>query len=132
MLSDRELLNTIYKKLWENQDLSKLLGSPKNAAERNLRIHRGITPLSYATADNVNFISIYLSSATETDNIYVVRAFLNVDYYGRSHSDLMAMSEIVNDILQRMDIFCTSKYDIASDTKGVYRYTQKFRPLIWS
>lgn len=132
MLSNRELLNEIYKKLWQNEKLVKLLGNPKTPAERTERIKRGITPLTFATADKVNFINIYLSSATETDNIYVDRAFLNVTYYGKTYNDLMDMSEIVHDILQDMDIFCSSMYDVASDVKGVYIYTQKYRPMIWA
>lgn len=132
MLTNNELLNEIYKKMWQDEGLAALLGNPKTPQEKRSRIIRGVTPLSYATADHVNFINLYLSSATETDNLYVVRAFLNVDYYGRSHADLMKMSQIVSELLQKMDIFCTSMYDIPSDTKGVYRYTQKFRPLVWA
>ncbi|BAL84684.1 hypothetical protein SELR_pSRC400330 (plasmid) [Selenomonas ruminantium subsp. lactilytica TAM6421] len=132
MLSRRELFGKIYQELWKDADLAKLLGNPKTPQERSERIRMGITPLSYATADKVNFISMYLSSTTETENIYAVRAFLNVDYYGKSYSDLLQMSEIVGRVMERLGILCDSSYDVASNTKGVYIYTQKYRPIIWS
>lgn len=132
MTEDLELLNILYAKFCQNDDLMKLLGNPQTSEERVARIHREITPLEYATEKNVNFISMYLSSATETDNIYVVRAFLNIDYFAASMSELARMKSIVTEILRDMDIFCTSMYNVPSDTKGVYRYTQKFRPMIWS
>ena len=132
MRDDLELLNVLYKKFCQNDELMELLGNPQTPEERVARIHREITPLEYATADNVNFISMYLSSATETDNLYVVRAFLNIDYYAGSREELARMKSIVTEILRGMDIFCTSMYNAPSDTKGVYRYKQMFRPLIWS
>ena len=132
MNDDLGLLNVLYKKFCQNDELMELLGNPQTPEERVARIHREITPLEYATADNVNFISMYLSSATETDNLYVVRAFLNIDYYAASREELARIKSIVTEILRDMEIFCTSMYNVPSDTKGVYRYTQKFRPLIWS
>lgn len=132
MTEDLELLNVLYAKFCKNDELMGLLGNPKTPKERVARIHREITPLEYATEKNVNFISMYLSSATETDNIYVVRAFLNMDYYAASREELARMKRIVTEILRDMDIFCVSTYNVPSDTKGVYRYKQMFRPLIWS
>ena len=132
MRNDLDLLDVLYKKFCQNDELMELLGNPQTTDEKVARIHREITPLEYATVDNVNFISMYLSSATETDNIYVVRAFLNIDYYAGSPSDMARMKSIVTEILRGMDIFCTSMYNVPSDTKGVYRYKQMFRPLIWS
>lgn len=132
MRDDLDLLNVLYAKFCQNDELMELLGNPKTPEERVARIHREITPLEYATVDNVNFISMYLSSATETDNLYVVRAFLNIDYFAGSREDLARMKRIVTEILRGMDIFCTSMYNVPSDAKGVYRYKQMFRPLIWS
>jgi len=132
MLSRRELFSRIYKKLWEDKELAKMLGNPKSPQGRSERIRMGITPLSYATADKVNFISMYISSTTETENKHAVRAFLNIDYYGKTFSDSLRMSEIVGGIMEDLDIMCDSSYDVASDTKGVYIYTQKYRPIIWS
>lgn len=132
MNDDLGLLNVLYKKFCQNDELMELLGNPQTPEERVARIHREITPLEYATADNVNFISMYLSSATETDNLYVVRAFLNIDYFAASREEMAQMKSIVTEILRDMDIFCTSMYNVPSDTKGVYRYKQMFRPLIWS
>lgn len=132
MLSRRELLTRIYQEVWKDKELAKLLGNPKTSKARSEKVRMGITPLSYATAEKVNFISIYLSSCTETENVYAVRAFLNVDYYGKSWSEAMKMSEIVGDIMERMGILCESSYDVASPAKGVYVFTQKYRPIIWS
>jgi len=132
MLTRRELLATIYQKLWENKELAKMLGNPPSARSRSERIRMGITPLSYATAEKVNFISMYLSSTTETENIFAVRAFLNIDFYGRTYSDLLRMTELVGEVMLDMGIMCDSTYDIPSTTKGVYICTQKYRPIIWS
>jgi hypothetical protein len=132
MLDDMDLLDEIYAACWKNTELTALLGNPKTAAERSARIHREVTPLSYATADNVNFISMYFNSATETDNIYAIRGFLIVDYYGKSRGDIKRMKKIVTEIMQDKDIFCTSRGSIPSDAKGVYIYSEKYRPLIWA
>lgn len=132
MIDDMDLLNVLYSKFCKNEELMALLGNPKTPEERNARIHREIMPLDYATSENVNFISMYLSSATETDNQYVTRGFLNIDYFTSSRSDLGKIKRIVTDILQEMDIFCCSMYNAPSITKGVYRYSQKFRPLLWA
>ena len=105
MTGDLELLNVLYAKFCKNDELMGLLGNPKTPKERVARIHREITPLEYATEKNVNFISMYLSSATETDNIYVVRAFLNVDYYAASREQLARMKSIVTEILRDMDMY---------------------------
>lgn len=127
-----ELLDNLYDKFLQNDKLMELLGNPQEVEEQSAKIRKEVTPLDYATEENVNFISMYLSSATETDNIYVVRAFLNIDYFAGTPYDLAEMTRIVTEILREQDIFCTSMYSMPSDTKGVYRYTQKFRPLIWS
>nr|DAM93972.1 MAG TPA: hypothetical protein [Caudoviricetes sp.] len=132
MLDDMELLDTVYAACWKNAELTALLGNPTTPKARSERIHREITPMSYATADNVNFISMYFSSATETDNIYAIRGFLTVDYYCKSHGDIKKLKRIVTQILQDMDIFCTSRASIASDVKGVFIYSEKYRPLIWA
>lgn len=132
MLSRRDLFSTIYKRLWKDKELAKLLGSPKDNIGRSERIRMGITPLSYATAEKVNFISMYLSSSIETENIYAVRGLLNIDYYGKTYSDALRMSEIVGRIMEEMDIMCDSAHDVPSDTKGVYIFKQIYRPVMWS
>ena len=132
MLSRRELLTRIYQEVWKDKELAKLLGNPKNSKARSEKVRMGITPLSYATADKVNFISMYLSSCTETENVYAVRAFLNIDYYGKSWNDSLKMSEIMGSIMERLGILCESSYDVAPISKGVYVFAQKYRPIIWS
>lgn len=130
MLSRRELLSLVYTEMWRNEELAKMLGKPKSPRGRSERIRMGITPLSYATADKVNFISIYISSTVETENIYAARANLNVVYYGKSYNDLLRMSEIVGEIMERQNIMCDSSHDVASTAKGVYIFKQIYRPII--
>ena len=132
MTDDMGVLDDVYRKLKKNKDLMKLLGNPKTEGEINRRIRRELTPLSYATVDNVNFVSIYFSSATETDNIYVLRGFLCVDYYAKSRADLKAMKRIITEELREEDFFVGSCYNLPSDTKGVYKYAQRYRPLMFA
>lgn len=132
MTDDFGLLDEVYSMLCKNRELMALLGSPKTPSERNNKIRREITPLSFVTVENLNFMSIYLSSTTETDNIYVVRAFLNVDYYAKSREELAKIKRLVTETLREKDYFAGSMYSIPSETKGVYSYTQKFRPLIFA
>ncbi len=132
MLSRRELFSRIYQEMWKDKELAKMLGNPQTPQGRSERVRMGITPLSYATADKVNFISMSMSSTTETENKHAVRAFLCIDYYGKTFSDALKMSEIVGRIMEELDIMCESSYDVASDTKGVYIFKQNYRPIIWS
>lgn len=132
MTDDLGLLDDLYHQFCQNTDLMKLLGNPQTPQARNDRIRRELTPLSYATTNNVNFISIYLSSATETENIYVVRAYLHVEYYTKSREDLAKIKRLVTEILRDNGYFATSMYNLPSETKGIYRYIQSFRPLIFA
>ena len=132
MLDDMELLDELYAACWKNAELASLLSNPSTPKERSERIHREITPMSYATAEKVNFISMYFGSATETDNIYVIRGFLIVDYYARSRNDIKKMKSLVSEILQDKDIFRVSAGSIPSETKGVFIYSEKYRPLVWA
>lgn len=132
MLSRRELFSNIYQALWKDKELVKMLGNPQTPQGRSERIRMGITPLSFATAEKVNFISMYLSSSIETENIYAVRGLLNIDYYGKTYSDTLRMSEIVGRVMEEMGIMCDSSHDVASNTKGVYIFKQIYRPVMWS
>lgn len=132
MTTDYGYLDMIYTQMCGNAKLMNLLGNPKSATERNEKIHRFITPLEYATKDKLNFLSIYFSSTTETDNDYVVRGYFTVDYYAKSRSDMNKMLEVVREIMGENDIRYQSSHQIASDTKGVYRYRDIFRPLIFN
>lgn len=122
----------IYRDFWKNTELTALLGNPKTPGERAEKIRRSITPLYYETANKLNFLDIYISSTTETDNIYVTRAFFTVDFYCKSITDMNRMIDLVGDILLNRNIMCENQHGIASETKGVYRYRMIFRPLIWS
>lgn len=132
MTDDMSLADKIYDKLRKNTEFMKLLGKPKTATERNMKIRREICPLDFATADNVNFICIYLSSATETANVFVTRGFLNIDFYAKNREECRKMKNIVMEIMNELDMHCVSMYQEESDTKGVFKYTQKYRPLLWS
>ena len=46
---------------------------------------------------------MYLSSATETDNLYVTRGFFNIDFYTKNREDCRKMKTIVMDIMNSMD-----------------------------
>lgn len=132
MTDDLGLLDDLYHQFCQNADLMKLLGSPQTPQARNDRIRRELTPLSYATTNNVNFISMYLSSATETENIYVVRAYLHIEYYTKSREDLAKIKRLVTEILRDNGYFAVSMFNLPSETKGIYRYVQSFRPLIFA
>lgn len=132
MTDDFGIVDEVYGYLKNNKDFMALLGNPKTPMERNEKIRRDITPMSFVTTDKLNFISIYLTSTTETENIYVVRAFLSIDYYAKSREDLAKMKRLVTNILGEHNYIAGSMYNIPSETKGVYSYTQKFRPLIFA
>ena len=132
MLSRRETLALIYKELWKDEELAKLLGNPTTPRGRSERVRMGITPLSYATAERVNFISLYYSSTIETENMYATRGLLNIDYYGRNYTDLLRMTEIVGRILEEHDIMCDTSHDVPSDTKGVFIYKQIYKSVVWA
>ena len=132
MYGDLELLDELYDRLYRNADLVKLLGDPKTPVERNERIRREITPVKLATADKVNFVSMYFSSATETDNVYVARGFLNVDYYAKSREDLRKIQTLVKAVFEDNYLLRVSFQNVESYTKGVFCYTEKYRPLIFA
>ena len=132
MMTDNELVNSLYKQFCEDKELMKLLGSPKTAKARQEKVRRGITPLSYVTEDKVNFISLHYSSFTQTENIFVIRGFLHVEYFAKSREDLDKIRKIVKEIMLQNDLLCSSSYDVASDVKGVVQYTDKFRPLCFA
>ena len=132
MTSDYGYLDMIYNQMCKNKRLMELLGNPKSAKERNEKIHRTITPLEYATTEKVNFLSIYFSSTTETDNDYVVRGFFMVDYYARNRGDMSEMLRVVREIMADNDIRYQSSHAISSDTKGIYRWRDVYRPLLFN
>ena len=132
MIDDMDLLDEIYFALKTNDRFCELVGRPKTTQLWEEKIRREICPDDEVSASKLNFISIYLSSATETDNVYVSRGFLNVDYYCKSRIECREMKRIVKSVLEDMGMFCTSMYNTASGIKGVYKYTQKYRPLVWA
>ena len=132
MYGDLELLDVLYKQLYRNEELVQLLGNPSTPVERNERIRREITPVKLISIDKVNFISIYFSSATETNNIYVARGFLNVDYYTKSREDLSAIQSIVKRILEENYLLRVSFRDESTYTKGVCCYVERYRPLVFA
>ncbi len=132
MYKDLELLDELYARLYENEELTALLDNPVTASERNERIRRELTPLKFATVDNVNFLSMYFSSGTETNNIYVIRGFLHVDYFTKTREDCRSIQSIVNKILEENYLLRVSFANEASYTKGVFGYSEKYRPLIFA
>ena len=132
MYGDLELLDVLYERLYKNADLVKLLGNPQTPVERNERIRREITPVKFATVDKLNFISMYFSSATETDNIYVVRGFLCVDYFAKSREELCKIQAVTKQIFEENYLLRTSFRNEDSYTKGVFWYIEHYRPLVYA
>ncbi len=132
MFGDLELIDVLYNKLWQNEELTALLGNPQNSTARNEKIRREVTPVKLITVDKLNFISMYFSAATETDNIYVVRGFLVVEYYTKSREDLRKIQAIVKRIFEKRKLLRVSFYNTESLTKGIYCYTEKYRPLVFA
>lgn len=132
MYGDLEILDELYQKLWRNEELVGLLGNPKTPVERNERIRREITPVKLITVDKLNFISMYFSSATETDNIYVVRGFLDVEYYTRNREELRKIQSIVNAVFEDNYLLRVSFGNQETYTKGVFCYYERYRPLIFA
>lgn len=132
MYGDLELLDVMYNKLWKAEGLAELLGDPKTPRERNERIRREITPDKLVTVDKVNFLSMYFSAAIETNNIYVVRGFLHVDYYTKNREDLRKIQRIVKREFEKNYLLRTSFCNFESYTKGVVCYEEKYRPLIFA
>ena len=132
MYGDLELLDVLYERLYKNADLVKLLGNPQTPVERNERIRREITPVKFATVDKLNFISMYFSSATETDNIYVVRGFLCVDYFAKSREELCKIQAVAKQIFEENYLLRTSFRNEDAYTKGVFWYVERYRPLIFA
>ena len=132
MYGDLELLDVLYERLYKNADLVKLLGNPQTPVERNERIRREITPVKFATVDKLNFISMYFSSATETDNIYVVRGFLCVDYFAKSREELCKIQAVAKQIFEENYLLRTSFRNEDSYTKGVFWYIEHYRPLVYA
>lgn len=131
MTNGNGFLDEVYKELCTSKELMKVLGNPKSAKERNEKIHRLRTPLDYAVAENLNFISIHISSATVTENRYVSRAFLHIDYYAKSRTDAVKMQNIVRVIMNdKFNIESESGYDAGSYTKGIVHFHDTYRPLI--
>ena len=132
MYGDLEILDVLYERLYRNEELIALLGSPKTAVERNEKIRREITPVKLITIDKANFISMYFSSATETDNVYVARGFLNVDYYTKSREDLRKIQELVKGVFEENYLLRVSFRNVETYAKGVHCYTEKYRPLVYA
>lgn len=132
MTNDFDLLDEVYLNLYKQADLITLLDSPQTPEEKNERIRRELSPLDFVTIDQTNFICLYFSSATETDNIFVSRSFFHVDYFAKSRSDLKKLSAIVNRTMNQLHFLRTSFYHESSFTKGIFRYCEIFRPLIFA
>ena len=132
MFGDLELIDVLYNKLWQSEELTALLGNPQNSTERNEKIRREVTPVKLITADKLNFISMYFSAATETDNIYVVRGFLIVEYYTKSREDLRKIQRAVKQILEKRKLLRVSFYNMESFAKGIFGYTEKYSPLVFA
>ncbi|MBR1579754.1 MAG: hypothetical protein IJ668_04575 [Selenomonadaceae bacterium] len=132
MYGDLEILDEMYSRLYKREDLVKLLGSPQTPLERNEKIRREITPVKLVTADKLNFIGMYFSSATETDNVYVARGFLNVDYYAKSREDLRKIQSIVKDVFEENYLLRVSFRNEESYTKGIFCYVERYRPLVYA
>ena len=132
MYGDLELLDELYRKLWQNEELVGLLGDPKTPLERNERIRREITPVKLVTVDKLNFISIYFSAATETQNVYVVRGFLDVEYYARSREDLRKIQAVVKGVFEDNYLLRVSFGNRDSYTKGIFCYYERYRPLVYA
>lgn len=132
MYDDLELLDELYSELYKDEELIRLLGEPSTPTERNEKIRREITPIKFATADNVNFISMYFGSGTETDNIYVVRGFLHVDYFTKSREDFRSIQSIVRAVFEENYLLRVSFANESTYTKGIFCYSEKYRPLVFA
>lgn len=130
MTNDFKFLDELYIELCKNKKLMKLLGNPRTAQARNERIRRSQAPLDFISDKNMNFISIHFSSSTETENYYVVRGFLHVDYYAKSREDVIEMANEVREILAKQGHRRSSSYDDGAIAKGVIHYRDTFRPLL--
>jgi len=132
MYGDIEILDVLYQQLYQQPDLVTLLGNPKTPVERNEKIRREITPVKLITVDKLNFISLFFSSATETDNIYVVRGFLNVEYFTKNREDLRKIQVIVNSVFEDNFLLRVSFGNSDAYTKGVFCYYERYRPLVFA
>lgn len=125
-------VDDVYIAFLADVELMALLGNPLNATTRNEKLRREICPLDDISTQKLNFISFYFSSATETTNIYVNRGFFNVDFYATDRVAARKMTERVSEVLVNQGFFSSSEYNEASGIKGVFKYTIKYRPLIWA
>ena len=132
MYGDIEILDVLYQQLYQQPEIVALLGNPQTPVERNEKIRREITPVKLITVDKLNFISMYFSSATETDNIYVVRGFLNVEYFTKNREDLRKIQAIVNSVFEDNFLLRVSFGNSASYTKGIFAYEERYRPLVFA
>ena len=132
MYGDIEILDVLYQQLYQQPELVTLLGNPKTPIERNEKIRREITPVKLITVDKLNFISLFFSSATETDNIYVVRGFLNVEYFTKNREDLRKIQVIVNSVFEDNFLLRVSFGNSDAYTKGVFCYYERYRPLVFA
>ena len=131
MTNDELFLDELYKEFVRDKDLMSLLGNPTTATGRNKKIRRGVTPLEYATSDAVNFLSMHFSSSTETDNWYVTRGFLHIDYYVKDRKAGMKIKQAVRRILSKKhQLHRASGRDVGAIAKGVLFYRDTFRPLL--
>ena len=129
-MTDDDYIDKIYSLMIADKELMGILGNPKTPKEKNLRIRRELTPLSEATAENVPLISLYITSTTETENIWLSRAFLNADIYAKNRAEMKVIKKCVKRIFESTGQLSESQHDIKSDTKGVSRYRFIYRPII--
>ena len=132
MYGDLELLDVLYQQLYQNRELVGLLGNPNTPIERNEHIRREITPVKLITVDKLNFISMYFSSATETDNIYVARGFLIVEYYTHTREELRQIQSIVKSVFENNYLLRVSFGNAEAYTKGIFCYSERYRPLVFA
>ena len=132
MYDDLGLLDKLYSELYKNEELIQLLGNPSSSSERNERIRREITPIKFATADNINFISMYFGSGTETNNIYVIRGFLHVDYFTKNREEFRKIQIIVKAVFEQNYLLRVSFSNEEAYTKGIFCYGEKYRPLVFA
>lgn len=132
MTDDMDLLDDIQRALMEDEAFAKSMGAETSSETLFKKIRTEIAPDDEVSVDDLNFISMYLSSATETTNDYVSRGFLNVDFYCTDRYAAKEVKKALEDVFSSMGMRSTSAYNEASKIKGVYKYTKKYRPLIWA
>ena len=116
-----------------DSQLLSLVSDPTTIDEKNNRFRREDFPVDVITIDDTDFLSFYFPDAVATRNHLINKGILNIDYYCSSRYGASLLAKRVKEIINaNFDLYKVYEGQKASGIVGVYKYREKYAPLVLS